>query len=62
MGETQISKDEWLQRCAARYQHRAGIEASEAMSCAEASLENLDGDLTENPEEAADEDLTCWQE
>ena len=57
-----MDKKEWLTRCAERYQSRAGMEAGEAMQAAEASLENLDNDLTENPEDAADEDLTCWQD
>lgn len=56
-----MTKEEWLNRCAARYQQRSGMEAGEAMKAAEASLENLDNDVTENPEDAADEDLTCWQ-
>lgn len=57
-----MDKNEWMARCAARYQQRAGMEAGEAMQAAEASLENLGNDLTENPEDAADEDLTCWQD
>lgn len=57
-----MTKEEWLARCAARYQTRAGMETTEAMQAAAASLENLDGDLTENPEDAADEDLTCWHD
>lgn len=56
-----ITKTEWLSRSAARFQQRCGMEATEAMKVAEASLENLDSDLTENPEDAADEDLTRWQ-
>lgn len=54
--------DEWVMRCAARYQQRGGMAPKEAVSAAEASLENLDGDISENPEDAADEDMTCWQE
>lgn len=57
-----ITKNEWLTRCAARYQQRAGMDADEARQAAESSLENLDDDLTENPEDAADEDFTCWQD
>lgn len=57
-----VTKTEWLSRCAARFQQRGCMELNEAMKVAEASLENLDNDLTENPEDAADEDLTRWQD
>lgn len=55
-----INQEEWIQRCAARFEVRASMGKDEAIRCAEACLENLGGDLTESPEEAADEDLTCW--
>lgn len=52
----------WIRRCADRFMQKAGMADEDAIGCARASLENLDGDLAENPEDAADEDLTRWQD
>lgn len=57
-----MNKEEWISRCAVRFQQRGDMAADEATKNAEASLENLGNDLTENPEDAADEDLTRWQD
>lgn len=57
-----MDKEEWIRRCAARYEERAGLHCLQACDIAEACLENLDGDLTENPEDAADEDLSYWHD
>ena len=57
-----MDKEEWLTKCAARFETRGGLHLKQARGFAEAALENLDGDLTENPEEAADEDMTRWEE
>lgn len=55
-----MEKEEWIRRCAARFEQRGGLHLNQARDFAEACLENLDGDLTENPEDAADEDMTYW--
>ncbi len=55
-----MNKEEWLTRCAARFATRGGLHLKQARDFAEAALENLNGDLTENPEEAADEDMSYW--
>lgn len=55
-----MDKEEWLTTCAARFETRAGLNLELARSFAEASLEVVDGDLTENPEDAADEEMSCW--
>lgn len=55
-----MDKEEWLTRCAARFETRAGLSLELARSFAEVSLEIVDGDLTENPEDAADEEMNCW--
>lgn len=34
----------------------------EANDVADACLENLDYDLSESPEDAADEEMSCWTE
>lgn len=57
-----MDKEEWLMKCAARFETLGGLHIKQARDFAEAALENLDGDLTENPEEAADEDMTRWEE
>lgn len=55
-----MNREEWLTRCAARFEVRAGMHLTEARGFAEAVLENLNDDTSESPEEAADEDMSCW--
>lgn len=50
----------WLKKCAARFQERAGVSEKEARSLAKSQLENLKGDLTEDPVDAADDEMSCW--
>lgn len=57
-----MDKQEWLNRCAARFSGRGGLEHKEAIEAAKACLENLGGDLTESPEDSADEDMSCWSD
>lgn len=55
-----MDEQHWLRRCADRFMQRAGMSDEDAMGCARACFENLGNDLTENPEDAADDDLTYW--
>lgn len=56
-----MTKELWLKRCAARLTARVpDLIAEDANYIAEACLENLDGDLMEHPEDAADEELSNW--
>jgi len=57
-----MEKDEWLKKCAARFEERAASTPGEAMELAEIQLDALDGDLTEDPVDAADEEMSCWTE
>lgn len=55
-------EQEWLTRCAARYAARAGLNEGEAMDAAKATRgADADGDFSEDPEGAADEDMDCWE-
>jgi hypothetical protein len=55
-----LSRDEWLSRCAAHFVKRAAFDAALAMEYAQAQLESLKGDLTENPEDAAEDEMSYW--
>ncbi len=55
-----LTREEWLTRCAARLEDRAAVHPTTARDIAESQLENLDDDLTENPEDAADEEISNW--
>lgn len=57
---TPLPEEQWLSRCAARLQERAELNPVVAMDIAKSQLENLNGDLTENPEEAAEAELSYW--
>lgn len=63
-----MTKDEWISRCAARYQERAGLASEQAKEAAEACFDAESGEpgfeLSElvgyRPEDSADEDMNCW--
>jgi hypothetical protein len=59
-GQPTPTREQWLARCAARFASVAAIEEPGATELAEIQLENLKGDLTENPEEAADDEMSYW--
>lgn len=52
-------KEEWLARCAARYRERGGLDADDAMAAAQVCAEEADDC---GPEEAADNDMDCWDD
>jgi len=55
-----LSREHWIKRCAARLEDRAAVHPTTAIDIAESQLENLNNDLTENPEDAADEEISNW--
>ena len=68
-----ISREEWLRRYAARIKERAAVDDKMAMDIAEAGaeayaeMEKAAGNVLMwedtpmcNPEEQADEELSCW--
>lgn len=60
--EPLLTREQWLERCAARLRDRGGMVPDVAMLTADAQLENLNEDLTENPEQAADDEMSYWTE
>lgn len=55
-----LSREDWLSRCATRFRKIAALDATVSMQMAESNLENIGGDLTENPEQAADDEMAEW--
>lgn len=55
-----ISREQWLERCATVLREKGGLDPLVALNVAESQLENCDGDLTENPEDAADDEMSYW--
>jgi len=55
-----LTREEWIKKCAERLQQRGGMDEAQSIDVAEAQLENLDDDLTEDTVEAADEEMSCW--
>ncbi len=55
-----MERKEWISKCAAIFQTKALLERTTANEMAEACLENIDGDLTENPVDCANEEMSCW--
>jgi hypothetical protein len=54
-----LSREEWIARCTARYVERGGVEEADARGFAETSW---DEELYREypPEDAADEDMSYW--
>jgi len=62
-----MTKEEWLKRCAARFQERGGLTHEQSVEVAEACLESQDdpgfvfSELADySPESCADEDMSNW--
>lgn len=63
-----MTKDEWITRCAARYQERAGLTPEQAREAAEACFYAESGEpgfefseaVEYQPENCADEDMSYW--
>lgn len=58
-----IQKDEWLRRYAAQIVKRANVSPELADECAHAApFEVLSEMFEDDPEGAADEEMSCWSE
>lgn len=63
-----MERDEWQARCAARYKTVAGLNDVAAMQAAEATADveheehGASAIAWTPPEEAADEDMACWDD
>lgn len=55
-----MEKQEWLDECAAHYVQRAKMLPEDAKHYAIITLEGVGGDLTESPQDAADEEINNW--
>ncbi len=55
-----MEKQEWLDACAAQFIRRAKMLPEDATHHASVCLESVNGDLTESPEDAADEEMSNW--
>ena len=53
-----MRSEEWLKRCANRLKELAKLSDDEASDMANALLDGLDGDTTEDPEVVADDELS----
>ena len=57
-----MTEQEWLERYARHMQDRAGLTPQQAQACAEAEpFEKLAEMFEDDPEGAADEELSCWE-
>jgi hypothetical protein len=62
--EKNMTKSEWISRCAAQYVKRAGLTQEQASEAALACLEGLevqdDDEIAADPEDYADDDMSYW--
>lgn len=56
-----LPKEEWLRRYIARMMARSGMSEDHARANAESFWESV-FDWDDSPEEAADEDMNCWED
>lgn len=59
-GSAAVDREKWLERCAAHFRTVAALDEATALDMAKSLLEALEDDLTENPEEAAEGDMSYW--
>ena len=56
-----MTKQEWIDRYKARFVEVAGLTPEQACACATAeSFEVLSDGFADDPEGAADEEMSCW--
>lgn len=57
-----MTKEEWLNACAAQYVKRADVNQIDAAIFAEACAGTQEGpvDSWQEPEDAANDDMDCW--
>lgn len=60
MNDADIAREQWVARCARVLRERGGMTEEVAWLTAESQLENLNNDLTENPEQAAEDEMSYW--
>lgn len=53
-----LTKEQWLERCAAHYVKVSDLTLAEAKDFAEACIECFPN---MSPEDAAEEDINCWE-
>lgn len=53
-----ISREQWIERFAARIVEKSDFTKEQAIAVAESNLEGFNEDLSEDPEHAADDELS----
>jgi hypothetical protein len=56
-----VTQSEWIDRCANRFIERSRIDKETARSFAEACYEMRKGFFDDEPEDAADSDMSYWE-
>lgn len=58
----ELSREEWLKRCAARLREIGALDEPLADEMAKTVLEDSGYSLTDSPEHAADDEMSYWTE
>ena len=61
MSET-YTKEQWINKCAERLIDVTKMDYKLAKSIAESQLENCNGDLSEDPVDAAESEMSYWND
>lgn len=57
-----MDKQEWIKRCSKRFMERAGMTSIEADGYAQTMHAEWSEDFADDPEGAADEEMSCWDD
>lgn len=57
-----MEKEEWLKRCEAQFDKRVQDDKANWKDAAEACYESMYEDFQEDPEDAADEEMSNWDD
>lgn len=57
-----VLRERWLEQCAARFRKFARVHKGRSMVLAQAALDSCNGNLSEDPELVADEEMATWRD
>ena len=57
-----MDKEEWIKRCEAQFDKMTGNEKAHWRDAAEMCYDNMHDDFPDDPEDAADEEMSYWDD
>jgi len=57
-----MTREEWIKKYAEYMNKKIDLDYYLCVQSAEAALENIEFDLDEDPQDVADDDMSCWSD